>query len=361
VGSDGRNVYTKDPDARAGYRTGNANHPGGSYIGREAHFGVAVPKLVNTDTVRWAKFGPDVAPFIVTADLVPAGTHRAKAVIDSLIDASRRGLCGDVIADGGYTVMNPTSLHLPLQRAGIGLTMRPSVHQRGEKPGVGAARLVDGHLFAAQLPNDLVDLPLPPRGASNDAKKPYTDAFERRAAYRYGRIKAPGADGTTRWQHPVKTGTLRSRKVPRSMRHSTTAPLIELEDGVDLASVTAGADALPHSQRCLLGTTAWHQSMGRRQLAETANSQLHGAVGSLTDISRGYTKLRDSGRINMFFYATLAGYNHLVADRWRHDHGDLEPTGVDPTPKTPRRRGPRRGRARRYDDLPVLAGPAPPR
>jgi hypothetical protein len=43
TGPDGRNVYTKDTDARGGYRTGNASHPGGTYVGRELHLGIAFP------------------------------------------------------------------------------------------------------------------------------------------------------------------------------------------------------------------------------------------------------------------------------------------------------------------------------
>jgi hypothetical protein len=354
IGDDGRNVYTKDADARAGWRTGNANHPPGYYVGREAHLGVAVPRIAWTDGVGKIKFGPEVPPVIVTADLVPAGTHRAKAVLPSLLTAAADGLCADGVADGGYTNSKPQDFALPLQRAGIGLTLRLVPAQRGEKPGVGAARQIDGHVFAAQLPEELVDPPMPPLGASKEEKAPYIEQFDRRGLYRYGRIKAPGADGTTRWQHPVKAGTLRSRQRPSSMRGSTKAPLIELEDSADMSSVTAGADDLPNWQRTLFGTSAWHEAMGRRQQVESANSLMHGAVGSLTDISRGYTKLRHSGRIKMYFVATLVGYNRRVVARWEQDHGS-EGSPI-PLQGSPGGRAPRRDRARRYEDLPALAG-----
>jgi hypothetical protein len=231
--------------------------------------------------------------------------------------------------------------------------MRLHPTQRGEKPGVGAARLIDGHLFATQLPEDLVEPPMPPLGSSNAEKAPYIERFDRRAPYHYGRIKAPGADGTTRWQHPVNNGTVRSRQVPRSMRGSTKAPLVDMEEAADLRTVTAGADDLPTWQPTLFGTSAWHKAMGRRQQVESVNSLLHGAVGSLTDISRGYTKLRDSGRISLYFVATLVGYNRRTIARWRRDHG----SNGDPAPVqgSQRRRAPRQGRARRYDDLPALA------
>jgi hypothetical protein len=100
--------------------------------------------------------------------------------------------------------------------------------------------------------------------------------------------------------------------------------------------------------------------MGRRQLVETANSLLHGAVGSLTDISRKFTKLRDSGRIKLFFFMTLAGYNRLVSKRWQRDHHLVDPSDPEALSPKPVRRAPRRGRVRRYEDLPALAGPSPP-
>jgi hypothetical protein len=82
VGPDGRKVYTKDKDARAGYRTGNANHPGGTYVGRELHLGIAVKTVKNTDGVSYVKFGPDVPPVIVSARLVPAGSHRGDPAVE---------------------------------------------------------------------------------------------------------------------------------------------------------------------------------------------------------------------------------------------------------------------------------------
>jgi hypothetical protein len=234
--------------------------------------------------------------------------------------------------------------------------MQPVTHQRHEKPGIGASRQTDGHLFAEQLPEDLLNLPMPPRGAAEAEKEPYIERFNQRAAYRYSRIKAPGADGTTRWEHPVNAGTLRSRQVRRSMRSSKRAPLIELEEGADLSTLTAGADALPMWQRCIFGTAAWWTAMGRRQLVETANSLLHGAVGSLTDVSRGFTKLRDSGRIKLFFFMTLTGYNRWIIRRWQRDHHLLDPSDPEAFLHKPVRRAPRRSRARRYEDLPPPGG-----
>jgi len=201
-----------------------------------------VPRLVNTDGVTWTKFGPEVPPLVLTAQLVPAGSHRAKSVLDDLRRAHTEGLCADAVVDAGYSLSAAEYFHIPLRQAGIDLTMQPVTHQRGGKPGTGPAREIDGHLFAEQMPEELVNLD------AND-----TETFVRRAPYHYSRIKAPGKDGSTRWEHPLHAGTLRSREVPRSMRRPLHVPLIEVEDGADLSTLTAGAGALPMWQRCLFG------------------------------------------------------------------------------------------------------------
>lgn len=50
VGPDRRNQYTPDPDARAGHRSANSQHPAGPYIGYELHLAVQVRD------VRWTNY-----------------------------------------------------------------------------------------------------------------------------------------------------------------------------------------------------------------------------------------------------------------------------------------------------------------
>ncbi len=360
VGPDGRNVYTKDKDARGGYRTGNAKHPGGTYVGRELHLGIAVLTIKNTDGVSYVKLGPDVPQVVVTARLVPAGSHRGDPAVEMVAEAKAQGLCNGVIVDRGYTQSAPDRFHLPLQRLGVSMFTRLKEHQRGEKPGIGPARLIDGHLFCDSLPDELVAPPMPPLGSTEEEKLPYMAKFDQRAAYRYGRLKAPGTDGVTRWKHPVKNGTLRSRRVPASMRKNRTAPLVDLAEDADLSTVTAGADQLPLYQPCLYGTTAWTKAEGKRQLAETANSFLHGAAGAITDIGRGYTRVLDSGRLELFVTFTLVGYNRSRIHVWLHDHRMLPATHPDALAPVKTTRAPRKGRARRYEDLPAPPGAGTP-
>jgi hypothetical protein len=102
------------------------------------------------------------------------------------------------------------------------------------------------------------------------------------------------------------------------MRKNRRAPLVDLPEGADLSTVTAGADQLRLYQPCLYGTTAWTIAEGKRQLAETANSFFHGANGAMTDIGRGYTRLLDSGRLELFVTFTIFGYyaDPLVMPTW---------------------------------------------
>ena len=360
VGPDGRNVYTKDTDARAGYRTANANHPGGKYVGRELHLGIAVPSIKHTDGVSYVKFGPDVPQVVVASRLVPAGSHRGDPAVEMAREAKDRGLCRGVVVDRGYIQSVPERFHFPLQALGLHVFSRLKQHQRGEKPGIGPARYIDGHLFAGTLPDELVKPPMPPIGSTWEEKLPYMATFDQRAAYRYGRLKAPGADGVTRWKHPVKNGTLRSRQVPASMRRNRSAPLVDLPEGADLSTVTAGADQLPLCQPCLYGTTAWTVAEGKRQLAETGNSLLHGANGAMTDIGRGYTRLLDSGRLDLFVTFTIFGYNRSRIHVWLRDHRMLPATHPDALPPVKTTRAPRKGRAKRFSDLGRPSGHGPP-
>lgn len=373
VGSDGRNIYTADKCARVGWRTENNNHGGEYFNGRDLHTHVAVPRLEHTDGVTYATFGEAVPPVILGFDLVPANTHRAKTVLPGIIELHEEGLCGGVIPDAGYTMAVRESFHLVLQAHGIWLTMRPSAwqrgdtthsvlkraHRRGEKLDLAEDRVLDGALIVMEVDDegneilDDVDLTMPPIGATNAEKEPYIEKFNKRAQRRRRRRKSPRRDGTTRWDHPVKRGILRSREVPSSMRKARKVPLIKLPVGASVASITASADALPWWQRCVFGTTAWHLDNGRRNIVEGAYSRLHGASGALTEISRGYTKLTNDDLIQLFMAHTIAGYNVMIVHEWQRQQKILKALRAETEPAT---RAPRKGRVLRRADIPALAG-----
>ncbi len=59
----------------------------------------------------------------------------------------------------------PGTTHHKLAQAGIHQTFQPVTHQRGVRPFSGDALLLDGQLYSSLLPDELRDLPMPPRGA----------------------------------------------------------------------------------------------------------------------------------------------------------------------------------------------------
>jgi hypothetical protein len=186
----------------------------------------------------------------------------------------------DVVWDPGYSLWKPGTVHHKLARAGIHQTFQPVSHQRGIRPFSGDALLIDGQLFSSLLPDELRDLPSPPRGASEAEKEIYEAQFNLRARWRMMRHSGPDADGATRWRCPFCAGFLRSRNFPTTMRRPKTVPLVPVDKGCDRCCngiLTAQAVEMVWWQRITFGTTAWRISMGRRQVVESVNAALKGA------------------------------------------------------------------------------------
>lgn len=86
-------------------------------------------------------------------------------------------------------------------------------------------------------------------GASEAEKLVYEAKFNQRARWRLVRHAGPDTDGVTRWRCPFCAGLLRSRKVPKTMRSSRRAPLVELPG--DKGAAVRGSSPLHRpSQRC---------------------------------------------------------------------------------------------------------------
>ncbi|MGC8471117.1 MAG: hypothetical protein ACP5PM_02335 [Acidimicrobiales bacterium] len=79
----------------------------------------------------------------------------------------------------------------------------------------------------------------------------------------------------------------------------------------------------------------------------------------LTDIGRGYTRMLDSGRIRLFVIFTLVGYNRRRIHVWLREQRMLPATRPDALAPIEKHRAPRRGRAKRYDDLRSPSGGGP--
>jgi hypothetical protein len=284
----------------------------------------------------------DEVPGVITCfSLVPAGTHRGKAIVDQLIAAKQAGeRIDDVVWDPGYSLCKPGTVHHKLAQAGIHQPFQPVTHQRGQKPFSGDALLIDGALFSPLLPEELRKLPSPPRGASEDEKVAYEAKFNKRARWRMKRHAAPDADGATRWRCPFCAGWLRSRKFKHTMRRPVTVPLVHIDEGCEKCCngiLTAQAVEMAWWQRITYGTTAWRISMGRRQVVESVNAALKGVF---TDLGRGFMRVMGATKMTVMLGFTLAAYNLDGIRSFRAKHA-LDEQGL-PTEKPKRTRAKRR-------------------
>ena len=240
IGADGRKQYTVDPDARAGHRSATNSRAAGPYIGFELHLAVQARDVRWTNGIDRTTLYDEVPGVITCFSLVPAGTHRGKAIVDDLIRAKTAGeWLDDVVWDPGYSLCKPGTVHHKLAQAGIHQTFQPVTHQRGIRPFSGDALLIDGQLFSSLLPDDLRDLPSPPRGSSEADKLEYEAKFNLRARWRMMRHSAPDADGATRWRCPFCSGFLRSRAFPSTMRLPKTVPLVPWTKAVRSAATAS--------------------------------------------------------------------------------------------------------------------------
>jgi hypothetical protein len=357
VGADGRKQYTVDRDARAGHRSATNSRQAGPYIGYELHLAVQARDVRWSNGIDKVKLCDEVPGVITCFSLVPAGTHRGKAIVDDLLAARQAGeRIDDVVWDPGYSLCKPGTVHHRLAQAGIHQTFQPVTHQRGIRPFSGEALLIDGQLFSPLLPDELRSLPSPPRGASEAEKESYEAKFNLRARWRMMRHAPPDADGATRWRCPFCSGFLRSRSFPKTMRRPKTVPLVPVDDGCDKCCngiLTAQAVEMAWWQRITYGTTAWRISMGRRQVVESVNAALKGAF---TDLGRGFLRVMGVTKMTVMLGFTLAAFNLDRIRSFRAKHS-IDENG-QPTAK------PRHIRARRrtgtWSDVVEPASDPPP-
>jgi hypothetical protein len=165
VGPDGRNVWTKDIQARAGHHSHRSSEPAGFYQGyevhpvvetRDAHPGRGRKKQGLPNGMPWSHLGPAVARLVRGIVVTPAGGHRGRAAAELLLDMNRRGAgIDDVVVDGGYSLARPEYFMLPLHDAGLHVTFNPASHQWPPKSFNDDAIVIGGQLFDARVPQDL--------------------------------------------------------------------------------------------------------------------------------------------------------------------------------------------------------------
>lgn len=335
VGVDGRKQYTVDPDARAGHRSATNSRSAGPYVGYELHLAVQARDVKWTNYIDKITLSDEVPGVITCFSLTPAGSHRGRAIVDDLVAAKAAGApIDDVVWDPGYSLCSAGTTHHKLAQAGIHQTFQPVTHQRGSRPFNGEALLLDGQLYSNLLPDDLRQLPMPPRGAAEEVKLAHEQDFNRRARWRMVRHAGPDTDGATRWRCPFCAGLLRARQFPKTMRKSKTIPLVPIGEGCGACCngiLTAMPADLPWWQRIPFGTTAWRLSMGRRQVVESVNAALK---GTFADLARGFIRVMGQTKMTVLLGFTIAGFN---LDRVR-SYRAKKRAAEQSKPKQPKRR-----------------------
>ena len=94
IGPDGRKQYTVDRDARAGHRSATNIRPAGPYVGYELHLAVQTRDVRSTNGIDRTNLSDEVPGVVTCFSLVPAGTHRGKAIVDDVEPAEPLGFVG---------------------------------------------------------------------------------------------------------------------------------------------------------------------------------------------------------------------------------------------------------------------------
>jgi hypothetical protein len=311
VGSDGRNIYTADTDARAGHRSATNSRAAGLYVGYEVHTAVQARDVTWTDYVERVKFGPPVPAYIVSASVVPAGTHRGGSAIPMVESAVEAGWdIREVVWDGGYSLNRAETTILPLARMGIQSTFRPYTHQRPLRPFRSGAVLIDGGLFSDKLPPEFrKQLPTPPRGCTDAEARTYERPFNARAHYRYVRHRRPDNLGYGRFKCPFEAGLVWNRSLRIKRKPARNAPTAALPPGTQRCCqgvLTIGANEIPLWQPIPAYTTAHRRSYGRRAIVENVNAALK---GQFVTLDRQFMRVFGTVKRSILLAFTIAGYN----------------------------------------------------
>ncbi len=324
---DARNICTLDFDSRGGYRTATNGQRGGTYSGYEVHLAVQVAALEWTNYVDQVRLGPAVPGFIVNATMVPAGSHRANAIVPALIGSKAAGqVLEEVIADPGYSLGAVETYHLPLRRAGISVLHKPMTHQRGVHPTVNGAVLCDDTLLHPATPRNLLApgsarragsaaLPYAPHGSDEATRRQYEQPFNQRALWRL-RLNRMDANGTAWFTCPFCEGalsstnlTIHSGKTPGPRAVPVSGHVAHLSRCCN-GQIRVTAEELGRWQKIPAGTTAhWKAYHARRQQVENANSALK---SSMTQLDRKHTLVFGLSKRRILLGFTLAAYNYNV-------------------------------------------------
>ena len=241
VGADGRNLYTADRDARAGHRSATNSRPAGPYVGYELHLAVQARDVRWTNYVDKVSLSDEVPGVITCLSLVPAGTHRGRAIVDDLVAAKTAGRA-DRRCGLGSRLQPVLSRAPPITSWPRPASTRPSSPSpTSAAPARSPATPCSSTASSTRAccPNELRDLPDAAHGARPRPSKVEHEAkFNLRARWRMVRHAGPDGDGATRWRCPFCAGLLRARQLPQDHAPGQDRPPGPRRRGMRAAAAT---------------------------------------------------------------------------------------------------------------------------
>jgi hypothetical protein len=338
IGPDGRVIHTSDIDARGGYRTATQGQARRTFVGYHTHLATAVRDFTWQGDVTRGTLGVYVPPFIMGIETVPANTHSGH-VGTRILERISPELPNlrEVLADRGYTMLEPSTFIWPARAMGLDVVMDLSQTQRRRTRTIEVARrrsvsgvketetvLINAstvlHDWTSKAMRSLPAMPID-IGKRADIRAKYE---ARAQQWRWSVVNRNRDTGDVRFRCPFCDGRVRSRTVKTTKRVSATVPTVKVPAGaakcchgtmtVDPASLTELWQPVPY------GTGAWAQSYGRRALAETANALLK---SSFARLQRGYFKVMGLHKVSLLIGMLCVGVNIQLTER-------LERFGIPP-------------------------------
>jgi hypothetical protein len=229
----------------------------------------------------------------------------------------------------------------------------PAGHSPTGKPFSRDALLIAGQIFSPLLPEEVRDLPVPPRGASEEEKLGCEAKFNQRARWRLTLRACPNVDGGHPVSVPVLLGTAAESLVPKD--HAAVADGAIGGDGSEVLlrgdpDGDAGGAALVavHHLRHD-GVACQHGPAAGGRVSEL------GPQGAFGDLSRGFFRVLGLVKTTLLLGFTLAAYNLDRVRSFKAKHSLDDNGQVVEKPK--RQRARRRSGA--WTEI-VESGPAPP-
>ncbi len=279
IGSDGRVVYTKDKDSRAGYKSANSEGPAGVYKGYVGRIGVACPTVTyrgDPDTVELE----DVTSYIAALIVDPAGTNPGPAGVR--LHEYSHDIAPNIIdttADRGFTMKPGFLRELHKKNVNVFMDYPKTVVNKPKTVHLGKRRheayMHCGTILTVDAPPGSLTPPthLRRRGSEKKLAKWYS---ERARTLRYS-PKKYFAGGNIQFRTPSNAG--RVADSPATMQSgSYSAPMLPPSDpqesnGRD--TIVADVAQLDQYQRIPYGTPAWHETYHpARATVESAISTL---------------------------------------------------------------------------------------